>query len=240
MKGLALVTGASRGIGRACALALAKDGFEVLVHYRTGEAKAKETLAAIEKAGGRGRLIGFDVRDEKAVAAALEPILDDTPLAALVVNAGVTRDGLLGMMPKDDWREVLDTTLDGFFHVARLAVKGMIRARQGRIVTIASMSGLLGVGGQVNYSAAKAGLIGATRSLAQEVAKRGVLVNCVAPGFIETDMIEKLPKDEIAKRIPLGRIGRPEEVAAVVSFLCSERASYVTGAVIPVGGGIGA
>ncbi len=238
MKGLALVTGASRGIGRACAVALAKDGFEVLVHHLSGEKEARETLSAIEGAGGRGRLIRFDVRDEKAVEDALTPVLDEAPLAALVVNAGVTRDGLLGMMPKSDWSDVLATSLDGFFHVTRPAVKGMIRARKGRIVTIASVSGLVGVAGQVNYSAAKAGLIGATRSLAQEVAKRGVLVNCVAPGFVETAMIEKLPKDEIAKRIPLGRIGRPEEVSAVVSFLCSDAASYITGAVIPVSGGL--
>src|SRR4029077_14172697 len=132
----------------------------------------------------------------------------------------------------------ISTSLDGFFHVTRLAVRGMIRAREGRIVNIASVSGLAGVAGQVNCSAAKAGLIGATRSLAQEVAKRNVLVNCVAPGFVDTDMIASLPKDEIVKRVPLGRLGRPEEVAAVISFLCSEGASYVTGAVIPVAGGI--
>jgi 3-oxoacyl-[acyl-carrier protein] reductase len=238
MKGLALVTGASRGIGRACALQLAKDGFEVLVNFRSEEAKARETLALIEKEGGKGRLLGFDVRDEKAVDAALEPILDATPIAALVVNAGVSRDGLLGMMPKKDWSEVLETTLDGFFHVSRRVVKSMVHERKGRIVTIASVSGLAGIPGQVNYSAAKAGLIGATRSLAQEVAKRGILVNCVAPGFIETDMISSLPKAEITKRIPLGRIGRPEEVASVVSFLCSDAASYLTGAIIPVSGGV--
>ncbi|HZU98840.1 MAG TPA: 3-oxoacyl-ACP reductase FabG [Planctomycetota bacterium] len=238
MKGLALVTGASRGIGRACALALGRDGFLVLVNYRTGETQAREVVSEIEKAGGRARPLGFDVTDEKAVEAALSPILDETPLAALVVNAGITRDGLLGLMPKKDWSDVIGTALDGFFHVTKLAVRGMIRARAGRIVTIASASGLTGVAGQVNYSAAKAGLIGATRSLAQEVAKRGVLVNCVAPGFVETDMIEKLPREELVKRIPLGRIGTADEVASVVSFLCSEKASYVTGAVIPVTGGL--
>jgi 3-oxoacyl-[acyl-carrier protein] reductase len=235
---LALVTGASRGIGRACALALARDGFEVLVNFRAEEAKAQAVVKAIEQAGGKARAIGFDVRDEKAVATALEPVLEDAPLAALVVNAGITRDGLLGMMPASDWHDVTRTTLDGFFHVTKLAVRGMIRARAGRIVTVASVSGLAGVAGQANYSAAKAGLIGATRSLAAEVAKRGVLVNCVAPGFIDTDMTASLPQEEIAKRIPLGRAGKPEEVAEVVSFLCSERASYVTGAVIPISGGL--
>jgi 3-oxoacyl-[acyl-carrier protein] reductase len=238
MSGLALVTGASRGIGRACAIALARDGFEVLVNFRAEEAKAQETVAAIEAKGGKARALRFDVRDEGQVEGALGPILDERPLAAVVVNAGITRDGLLGMMSKEDWNDVLRTTLDGFFNVTKPAIRGMIRARAGRIVTIASISGLAGVAGQVNYSAAKAGLIGATRSLAQEVAKRGVLVNCVAPGFIETDMTASLPLDEITKRIPLGRPGKAEEVAEAVAFLCSPKASYITGAVLPVAGGI--
>jgi 3-oxoacyl-[acyl-carrier protein] reductase len=238
MAGLALVTGASRGIGRACALALARDGFEVLVNYRVDADHAAEVVRAIEERGGRARAIGFDVRDEAQVKAALEPILDERPLAALVSNAGITRDGLFGMMPERDWQDVIRTTLDGFFHTAKLAVRSMIRERSGRIVTVASISGLAGVAGQTNYAAAKSGLIGVTRSLASEVAKRGILVNCVAPGFIDTDMTAALPKEEIEKRIPLGRAGRPEEVAEVVSFLCSERASYVTGAVIPIAGGL--
>ncbi len=186
MSGLALVTGASRGIGRACALALGRDGFEVLVNFRTEEARAREVALAIEARGGKARILGFDVRDRAAVESALSPLVTDVPLAALVLNAGIVRDGLLGMMPREDWDDVIGTTLDGFFNVTRLAIRGMVRARAGRIVTVASISGLVGVTGQVNYSAAKAGLIGATRSLAQEVAKRGILVNCVAPGLVET------------------------------------------------------
>lgn len=238
MSRLALVTGASRGIGRACALALARDGFEVLVNYLQDEAHAREVVAEIERRGGRARLLQFDVRDEAATQGALAPIVEATPLAALVVNAGITRDGLFGLMSSEDWSDVIRTALDGFFHVTKLAVRGMVRERSGRIVTIASISALAGVAGQVNYSAAKAGLVGATRSLAQEVAKRNVLVNCVAPGFVATDLIASLPADELEKRVPVGRLGKPEEVAEVVAFLCSEKASYITGAVIPVSGGL--
>ncbi|MBI3723242.1 3-oxoacyl-ACP reductase FabG [bacterium] len=237
-QGLALVTGASRGIGRACALALAREGFELLVNFRVQEEKAREVVRAIESAGGKARALGFDVRDGAATDRALLPLIEERPLAALVVNAGIAKDNLLAATTSEDWASVVGTSLDGFFHTTRLAVRGMLRERRGRIVTIASVSGLAGVPGQTSYSAAKAGLIGATRSLAQEVAKRGVLVNCVAPGFVETDMTASLPRDEILKRIPLGRMARPEEIAEVVAFLCSERASYITGAVIPVTGGV--
>jgi 3-oxoacyl-[acyl-carrier protein] reductase len=234
---IALITGASKGIGRATALKLADDGFTVWLNYRSDHAAAGTVCDAIENMGGSCRLLPFDVTDAAACKSALEPLLEEATPHALINNAGFARDGLFAMMRENDWQSVMNVHVDGFFNVTSLVLPRMLRKRQGRIVMMASTSGQTGVGGQVNYSAAKAALIGATRSLAVEVAKRDVLVNAVAPGFIETDMTENLPLERILPLIPQSRLGKPEEVAAVVSFLCSPAASYITGQVLSVNGG---
>lgn len=233
-----LITGASKGIGAAIALQLAQDGFDIWLNYRSDTEGARKVADAIEGLGRTCTLLPFDVADNDAVEAALTPLLEEEVPYGLVNNAGFARDGLMMMMGSDDWQNVLNVHLTGFFNVTRPVVTKMLRKRQGRIVNIASTSGQTGVAGQTNYSAAKSGLIGATRSLALEVAKRNILVNAVAPGFIATEMIDSLPADKIRKQIPLGRIGEPEEVAGVVGFLCSSAASYITGEVISVNGGI--
>ena len=235
---IALVTGASRGIGAAIAKTLARDGFDIWLNYHSNHAAAAEVAANIEQRGRQCRRLPFDVANAEAVEAALAPLLAEETPFALVNNAGFARDGVMALMRCEDWQSVLRVHLDGFFLVTRLVVTRMLRKRAGRIVNIVSTSGQTGVGGQVNYSAAKAGLIGATRSLAAEVAKRKILVNAVSPGFIETEMTAELPADKILPSIPLGRFGQPQEVADTVSFLCSERASYITGQVISVNGGI--
>ena len=237
----ALVTGASRGIGRAIAERLAKDGYTVLINYHSNRAAAEATKAAIEANGGQAELLPFDVSDGQAIEAALtawDAAHEGEHISVLINNAGVRRDGLLVFMSEEEWHEVIKTTTEGFYYTTKHVLPAMLRARNGRIVNISSVSGVSGLPGQVNYSAAKAALIGATKALSKEVAARKVTVNAVAPGFIATDMTADLDEAELKKTIPAGRFGQPEEVAALVSFLCSDEAAYITGQVIEIAGGI--
>ncbi|WP_431855362.1 3-ketoacyl-ACP reductase FabG2 [Azospirillum sp.] len=240
MKRTILVTGASKGIGRAVAERLAADGFAVAVHYGRDAAGGEATLAGIRAAGGEGRLLSFDIADRDAARTALEADMEAFgPYWGAVLNAGIARDAAFPAMADDEWDSVLHTNLDGFYNVLKPLVMPMVSARKGgRIVTLSSVSGLIGNRGQVNYSAAKAGIIGATKALAIELAKRNITVNCVAPGIIETQMTDGLPMEEALKLVPMRRVGKPEEVAAVVSFLCSDGAAYVTRQVIAVNGGM--
>jgi 3-oxoacyl-[acyl-carrier protein] reductase len=237
----ALVTGASKGIGAAIALALAEDGWNVGVNYRSDREGAERTVKAIEEAGGRALAVGGDVSDANGVADELFSSLESGlgPVLALVNNAGITADGLAIQMGDDDWNRVIDTNLTAAFRMTRRAMRPMIKARYGRIVNIASVVGPRANAGQANYAAAKAGLIGLTKTVAAEVARRGVTVNAVAPGFIATDMTEELP-DAILDAVPAKRVGTPEEVAAAVRFLASDDAGYVTGSTLFVDGGMSA
>lgn len=236
---VALVTGASRGIGRAIALELAADGYHLIVNYRSDDDGAARTLDEIRAAGGAGESVRFDVADPASAGPAMEAIANRFErIDVLVNNAGVVADGLFLMMPQKDWDRVVDTTLKGFYNVTKPVIKKMVRCKQGAIVSISSAAGVMGNRGQANYSAAKAGLIGASRAVAAEVARLGIRVNVVAPGLIETDMIQNAPVDRIKQIIPMARIGKPEEVARVVRFLCSRDASYITGQVLSVNGGM--
>ena len=238
----ALVTGGSRGLGRAVCLKLAEMGMPVIINYQSNADAANEVKAAIEAQGGQAELMPFNVGKLEEVEAAIHAWEEQHPddyIAYLVNNAGIRRDNVMFMMPTEDWHDVMNTSLNGFFYVTRcLLPKMMMRKHGGRIVNMASLSGLKGMAGQTNYSAAKAGLIGATKALAQEAAARNVTVNAVAPGFIETDMTKDLPVDELKNLVPMRRFGKPEEVAALVGFLMSDAASYITGEVISINGGL--
>ena len=238
----ALVTGGSRGLGRAICIKLASMGIPVIINYQSNGAAAEEVRDIIKAAGGEASLMQFNVADLQQVTESLEAWEKGHPddyIAYLVNNAGIRRDNVMFMMPDKDWHDVLDVTVNGFFYVTRaLLPKMMMRGHGGRIVNMTSLSGLKGMAGQTNYSAAKAAIIGATRSLAQEAAARKVTVNAVAPGFIETDMTKDLPQDELKKLVPMKRFGKAEEVAELVAFLCSEGAAYITGEVININGGL--
>jgi len=240
MKREILVTGASKGIGAAIARRLAGDGFAVVVHYGRDRAGAEQTLAAIRGNGGEARLQSFDVSDRTGCRAVIEADIEaNGAYYGAVLNAGITRDGVFPAMPDDDWEAVLRTDLDSFYNVLKPVVMPMISARRGgRIVTVSSASGVMGNRGQVNYSAAKGGVIGATKALALELASRSITVNCVAPGLIDTGMIAEIPVEEALKLIPMRRTGQPAEVAAAVGFLCSDDACYITRQVISVNGGM--
>jgi len=236
---VALITGASKGIGQAICVELAKSGYRIVVNYKSDEKGAVNTLEMVRKEGSDGNILQFDVSNFDETQRAVDDILKQNgSIDALVNNAGITADGLFIMMPRKDWDSVIDISLSGFYNVTKPVLEKMIRLKRGAIVSIASVAALLGNRGQANYSAAKAGLIGASRSVASEVARLGIRVNVVAPGLIQTDMIKDAPVENIKAIIPMARIGKPQEVASVVRFLCSEDASYITGQVISVNGGM--
>ena len=238
----AIITGGSRGIGRAICEKLAVDSpYHILINYQSNEQAAQETLESVQSLGAVGELLCFDVTNKEQTQEVLtlwQETNKDALVEVIINNAGITRDGLFMWMPYEEWDKVLKTTLDGFYHVTHFFLQKMLRQRTGRIINVASVSGVKGTAGQVNYSAAKGALVAATKALAQEVAKRNITVNAVAPGFIQTDMTAELDEKELSKLIPMGRFGKAQEVAELVSFLASEKASYITGEVIHINGGI--
>ena len=237
-KKIALIIGGSRGIGKAIALRLAKSGFDIWLTYNSNHAAAGETKKEIELLGSGCRLFCFDIANYEATKEALSKIIDTTVPDCVVFNAGISRDNLMVWMTKEEWDTVISTNLDGFYNIMHVLLFPMLREKRGRIVIISSVSGQIGQAGQVNYSASKAGLIGAARALAREVGKKNIFVNVVSPGVIETEMTDQLPKDKILPLIPLGRFGKTEDVASLVNFLCTEENMYIHGQVIGVNGGL--
>ncbi|OEU46734.1 MAG: 3-oxoacyl-ACP reductase [Desulfobulbaceae bacterium S3730MH12] len=236
---IAIVTGGSKGIGRAICVELARAGYYIIINYMRDKKGAEQTLAEVKDAGSQGEIYQFDVRDMAVAEKVVEDIAERLgSIAVLVNNAGIIADGLFMMMSQNNWQSVIDTSLHGFYNMTRPVIEKMVRRRKGAIVSISSASSLMANRGQANYSAAKAGLNGASRAVASEVARLGIRINVVAPGLIETDMIRDVPKDQIKAMIPMARIGKPEEVARVVGFLCSDAASYLTGQIISVNGGM--
>jgi 3-oxoacyl-[acyl-carrier protein] reductase len=238
---IALVTGGSRGIGRAICVKLAEMNYHILINYSSNEEAAKETLELVKQKGSSGELMPFDVSQQESIEAALEAWYASHPeqhIEVLINNAGIRKDALMMWMTNAEWTDVMNTNMNGLFFLTRRLVKDMLIKKYGRIVNVVSLSGIKGLPGQVNYSAAKAGVIGMTKALAQEVGKKNVTVNAVAPGYIKTDMTKDLDENMLKAMIPVGRFGTAEEVAEVVGFLASDKASYVTGAVISVNGGI--
>ena len=238
MEKTALIIGGSRGIGRSIALRLAQSGFNIWLTYKSNHEAARKVKSEIESQGVACELISFDVSNYEETNAALGARVEDSAPHVLVYNAGIARDNLLMWMTKDEWDSVLSTNLDGFYNVTRTILFSMLKAKRGRIVVVSSTSGQIGQAGQVNYSASKAGLIGAAKALAREVGKKNIFINVVAPGFIETEMTEGLPKEQILPLIPINRLGRAEDVASVVNFLCTEKDMYIHGQVIGINGGL--
>lgn len=237
----ALVTGGSRGIGRAVSVKLARMGYHIIINYASNATEAEKTLELVRQAGQDGEMLKFDVSNHQQAREAIESWESAHPeeyIEVLVNNAGIRRDNIMAFMPEEDWRQVLNITLDGFYNVTQPLLQPMLVHKFGRIINMASVSGLKGMPGQTNYSAAKGGIIAATKALAQEVARKNVTVNAVAPGFIRTDMVEGLDEEALKKTIPANRFGTPEEVAELVGFLVSPDAGYITGNVISINGGL--
>ncbi len=237
----ALVTGGSRGIGRAVSIRLASEGYYVLINYKSNKTEAEKTLSLMNEQNNNGELLQFDVADKEVIKNILGNWIENNPeknIEVLVNNAGIKDDALMSWMNDEQWDNIIKTNLDSFFYVTRMVLSQMLAKKYGRIINIVSLSGLKGMAGQTNYAAAKAGVIGATKSLAQEVARYGITVNAVAPGFIKTDMLEGLDEKELSKVIPAKRFGRPEEVAHAVSFFASKEASYITAQVLSINGGL--
>ncbi|MBK7638998.1 MAG: 3-oxoacyl-ACP reductase FabG [Bacteroidetes bacterium] len=237
----ALVTGGSRGIGKAICIKLATDGYNILLNYKSNDLEANKSKEEVELNGVKCELLKFDVSDNESTQLIISNWLDNNKAAKieiLVNNAGINNDNLMVFMPNEQWYNVINASLNGFFYVTKAILKSMVSSRYGRIINVVSLSGLKGMPGQTNYAAAKAGVIGATKSLAQEVAKRNITVNAVAPGFIATDMTKDLDEKQLIELIPMKRFGTPEEVAETVSFLASKSAAYITGQVISINGGL--